>query len=81
MTVVTAVEGGAAGATYSGSLTTGTEVNGSYIKSPRTLTTSFPIPGSFKLPRGNQGLLQLTVDTTDTTGKLTAGLVYDDDVK
>lgn len=81
MTVVTAVEGGAAGATYTGVLKTGTEVESGYIKSGITLSTSFRIPGSFKLPRGNKGLLQMTVDTTDTTGKLTAGLVLDDDVR
>jgi len=81
MTVVVAVEGGAAGATYTGTLKTGTAVVEGNISPATTLVTSFSIPGSFKLPRGNQGLLQLIVDTTDTTGKITAGLVYDDDVK
>lgn len=80
MTVVTQVSGGKTGATYTGVLTTGNEVESGYIKSPRTLSTSFTIPGSFKLPRCSMKFLQMTVDTTDDEGKLTAGLVLDDNI-
>ena len=51
-----------------------------------TFTTSFPISAkkvpilSTKLPRGNQGYLRLRVQSTFTDGKITAGLVNDDDI-
>ena len=52
----------------------------------KTFTTSFQlgvysgVPLSTKLPRGNKGFLRLTAKNTIASGKITAGLVLDDNV-
>ena len=52
----------------------------------KTFTTSFQlgaysgVPLSTKLPRGNKGFLRLTAKNSISSGKLTAGLVLDDNV-
>ena len=49
------------------------------FKDAKTLG-NFTAPFQVKLPRGNRGYLKLSAESTFTTGKLTAALVYDDDV-
>lgn len=49
--------------------------------SPVTLGTFSQVPLSVPVPRGNLGYLRLVVTSTYTTGKVTAGLVLDDDVQ
>lgn len=53
----------------------------------KTYTSSFTISAdtlahviATKLPRGNKGYLRTVVESTFTSGKMTAGLVLDDDV-
>ncbi len=47
---------------------------------PVTLATYTELPVKAKVPRGNKGYMKLEVTSTFTDGKLTAGLILDDDV-
>lgn len=47
---------------------------------PKTLGTYTQVPLSTPVPRGNLGYLRLVVTSTYATGKVTAGLVLDDDI-
>ena len=47
---------------------------------PVQLGTYSGVPLSTKLPRGNKGFLRLTAKNSISSGKLTAGLVLDDNV-
>ena len=57
-----------------------------FIKKSPTFTTSFSVAQhkgpiiSAPLPRGNKRYLRISADSTFTDGKMTAGLVLDDDV-
>lgn len=47
---------------------------------PVTLATYAKAPVSGPMPRGNLGYLRIKVTSTSTIGKITAGLVYDDNI-
>lgn len=47
---------------------------------PEQLGVFSGVPLSVKVPRGNKGYLRLTAKNTIASGKLTAGLVWDDNV-
>lgn len=47
---------------------------------PVTLATYAKAPVSGPVPRGNLGFLRIKATSTSTTGKITAGLVYDDNI-
>jgi hypothetical protein len=72
---------GVSGATGSGTATTAliTAADEAFTD-PVTLATYTELPVKAKLPRGNKGYMKLEVNSTFTDGKLTAGLVVDDDI-
>lgn len=51
------------------------------FSSPVKLADFAKAPCSGFVPRGNLGYLRLKVTSTSTTGRITAGLVFDDEVK
>ena len=48
---------------------------------PVTLATFAKAPANGFVPRGNLGYLRIKATSTSTTGTITAGLVYDDNVQ
>lgn len=76
MHIFVAVDGAGSGSTTTVTLKTSASEDMSGAKTLGTYTA----PYAGFVPRGNLGFLRLDVTSTSTTGKINAGLVYDDNV-